>query len=63
MKPEHERWAEALLVERHHGEQAPLIIAERVRALALKGDEEGVARWMTIATRYDQLRDSGTERH
>ena len=55
MDVDRERWAEALLVERQHGSRAPAFIAERVAALALAGDLQGVARWQAIAERYDQL--------
>jgi hypothetical protein len=55
LTPEAERWAEALAVERQHGAQAPAFIAERIGALALAGDAEGVARWRDIAARLDQL--------
>lgn len=54
MTPDQERWAEALAVERHHGEDAASFVAERVGALA--GDTEGIKRWKEIATRLDQLR-------
>ena len=56
MTPNQERWAEALAVERQHGEDVPRFIAERIGALALAGDMEGVERWREIATRLDQLR-------
>lgn len=56
MSPEQERWAEALAIERQHGDAAPVIIEKRIRALALAGDEGGVARWRDIAHRYDQIR-------
>lgn len=54
---EQERWAEALAIERRFGEQATQHIAERVTALAVAGDDAGVARWIAIADRFDQLRD------
>lgn len=49
MKPEAERWAEALLAIRLHGDRAPDWIAERIEALAYVGDETGVARSMDMA--------------
>ena len=55
MSPEEERWSEALAVDRQHGPMAPAIIEERIRTLALAGDEAGVKRWREIAARYDQL--------
>lgn len=59
MSPDQERWAEALAVDRQHGAMAPAIIEERIRTLALAGDEAGVTRWREIAERYEQLQ-SGT---
>lgn len=58
MTLDEERWAEALAVERQHGEDAPQFIAERIGALALKGDMEGVDRWREIASRLDAMRRS-----
>lgn len=55
LTPEQERWAEALAVERAHGAGTPAFIAERVRALALQGDGDGIQRWREIAARYDEL--------
>ncbi|MFA5989940.1 MAG: hypothetical protein WC803_10090 [Sphingomonas sp.] len=52
---ERERWAEALAIERIHGEQSPLWIAGRIEALALAGDEAGVGRFQEIATLLDRL--------
>lgn len=63
MRVELERWAEALAVERHHGADADDFIAERLRTLALTGDEVGVPRWLGIATRLDQLLNAGTMDH
>lgn len=56
LTPERERWAEALAVQRQHGDAADHFIAERIGALALIGDEAGVARWREIAVRLDRLR-------
>lgn len=56
MTPERERWIEALAIERIHGNTAPLWIAEQIGALALEGDEAGIARFREIAARLDQLR-------
>ncbi|WP_069064634.1 DUF6961 family protein [Sphingobium sp. RAC03] len=63
MRAELERWAEALAVERQHGVAGGRFIAERIRHLALAGDEGGVARWLAIATRLDQLLDEGAVAH
>ena len=60
MTPDEERWAEAMAVQRQHGERAPLHVAERIGALALAGDEEGVQRWREIAIQLDRfLRPEG----
>lgn len=55
MKPEEERWAEAVAIERQHGMMAPMWIAERIGALAMAGDLAGVARFREIAAKYEQL--------
>ncbi len=57
MTPEEERWAEALLALRLHGDRAPDWIAERIEALAIVGDERGVERFMGMAVRLDALKD------
>ena len=55
MTPEEERWAEALAVQRLHSDHAPRHVAERIGALALCGDQDGVERWRAIARRLDTL--------
>jgi hypothetical protein len=55
MTPDQERWAEALAVHKQHGEGAPSFVAERIGALALAGDIDGIERWKAIAARLDQL--------
>ncbi|RSV32277.1 hypothetical protein CA237_03530 [Sphingomonas sp. ABOLH] len=57
MRAEEERWSEAILALRIHGAAAPVWIAERIGALALAGDEAGVARFMDMAKRVDALSD------
>lgn len=56
MPTDRERWAEALAIEKWKGEGAPLYVAERIGALALAGDEAGVARFKEIAAVMDRLR-------
>ena len=63
MTRDHEVWAEALLLERQHGDAAPQMIAERIRTLARDGDESGVARWLAIADRYDSLQPDDRPAH
>jgi hypothetical protein len=60
MTPDRELWACALLVEREHGERAPVWIAERIGALALAGDAAGVERWKAVAACLDTLRRGGS---
>lgn len=62
MTPDQERWAEALAIERLHGDRAPVWIAERIGALALAGDAAGVERFREIAARLDQLRRRDPQR-
>lgn len=57
---EHELWACALWVEKHHGDDGPAHIAEQVTRLAKAGDQAGVATWRAIADRYDALRTSNS---
>ncbi len=59
LTPERERWAEAALVERFHGDTAEAFIAERIETLALVDDQAGVTRWTAIAARLGQLRSPG----
>lgn len=54
--PERELWACALLVERQHGEAAPVWIATRIGELPLAGDMAGVERWRAVAAKLDALR-------
>jgi hypothetical protein len=62
MTPDQERWAEALAVERMHGDDSPRFIAERIGELAIAGDWNGVERWREIAARYDQLHAGPSKR-
>lgn len=55
LTPERHIWACALAVQRQYGERSPLHVAERLGALALAGDAEGVAMWQAIAARLDAL--------
>jgi len=56
MPDDRELWACALQVERQHGKDAPRFVAERIGALAVAGDQDGVTTWKAIAQRLDQLR-------
>lgn len=55
MTPDQERWAEALQVEKQHGENAALFIISRLQALVAAGDAAGMRRWADIALRYLEL--------
>ena len=50
-----ELWACALHVEHPHDDDGPKFIAERIGALALAGDIEGVATWRAIAFKLDAV--------
>jgi hypothetical protein len=52
---EWELWACAAEVQRQHRDGAPVFVAERIGALVLAGDIEGVATWKAIAARMQQL--------
>ena len=55
MTPDQFRWAEALALEKLHGDAAPRFVAERIGALALAGDVAGVERLRQIADRLEAL--------
>jgi hypothetical protein len=53
--PDQFRWAEALVLEKLHGDAAPHFVAERIGTLTLAGDAAGVGRLSQIADRLDVL--------
>jgi hypothetical protein len=55
ISPEREMLAAALWVERHHGDNGPVFIAEQIGAQALQGDAAGVERWKASAAAWQQL--------
>lgn len=55
MSSDHERWAEALAIERQHGPDGSRWVAERAGALALAGDVAGLQRFRDIAGKLEQL--------
>jgi hypothetical protein len=55
-------WACALAVQNLYGTRAALHVAERIGALALAGDREGIAMWKAIAARLDALARGPDER-
>lgn len=60
MTPEQERWAEAAMVQRLHGDGAQAHVAERIGDLLLKGDQSGVERWCEIGAKVAELVTPGT---
>jgi hypothetical protein len=62
MTPDEERWAEALAIERTHGEAAHEWVIDRLTELAADNDRYGVARFLEIINRLDQLREGGVRR-
>jgi hypothetical protein len=54
-----ERWAEALTIERTHGESAHDWVIDRITQLGADGDVAGVARFMEIIDRLDKLQEHG----
>lgn len=65
MSPQEHVWACALAIERQHGPRAAVVVAERIGALALAGDREGIAMWKAIAACLDELikAQNGTQGH
>jgi hypothetical protein len=59
MTPDEERWAEALAIERIHGDGAHDWVVGRLVELAAEHDTGGVARYLEIIDRLDQLREGG----
>jgi len=55
-----ERWAEALAIERIHGDSARDWLIKRITQLGADGDEAGVARFMEIIDRLDKLAERRT---
>ena len=50
-----ELWAVADTVIRQHGDSVARRVAERIAALALAGDRDGVTAWRQIADRVAKL--------
>lgn len=50
-----ERWAEALAIERLHGERAKTWVAERIVAFREAGDSKGVERFTILPACLGQL--------
>ncbi|SNS95665.1 hypothetical protein SAMN06295912_12628 [Sphingomonas laterariae] len=59
MTTDRERFAEALAIDKLHGDRARLFVAQRIGAFALAGDAGGVTRFNAIACRLDVLIAAG----
>lgn len=57
MLSEWELWACANQVLKTQGDNAAVYVAERIGALALAGDAEGIKTWQAIARRIGELSD------
>ena len=55
---EQELWAMALWVERQHGENGWLHIAQEQDRLLASGDFEGVKLWRAVGQRFESLDNS-----
>jgi hypothetical protein len=55
MTEDQERWAEALAIERLHGERAKAWVTERIAVFREARDSKGVERFSIIAARLEQL--------
>ena len=53
---EHEIWAMALWVEKHHEADGHEFIANRIASLEAEGENEGAALWSEVGRRYSNLR-------
>ncbi len=51
MTRDQELWGMAATLLRHHGDKAPLRVAERIGALAMQGEMGGVELWREVARR------------
>lgn len=55
MTPDHERWAEALALEKAHGPRTEVFLRERIAELEAAGDHAGVTRLREIQRRHARL--------
>ena len=60
LRPDQERWAEALQVIKMHGDDAEAFCWNRINALV--GDPLGEARWRDIRRLVKQVREAGAGR-
>lgn len=59
MLSEWDLWACANQVLKAQGDKAAVYVAERIGALALAGDAEGIKTWQAIARRIGELSGQG----
>lgn len=55
MTEHHERWAEALAIERLYGKRAKAWVVERIVAFREAGDSKGMERFTILAVCLDRL--------
>ncbi|QGP77780.1 DUF6961 family protein [Sphingobium sp. CAP-1] len=55
MTRDQELWGVAGMMLNRHGPDAPVKVAERLGALAMAGEAEGVAMWQEVARRLQAL--------
>lgn len=55
MTRDQELWGVASMMLNRHGQDAPVKVAERLGALAMAGEAEGVAMWQDVARRLQAL--------
>jgi len=53
--PDHELWALAFWVHRHHGEGGQLYIAQEIARVWRANDSEGTEMWRKVAERFEDL--------
>lgn len=53
---DHEIWAMALWVEKHHDSDGHYFITERIASLEAEGELGGAALWREVQARYSQLK-------
>lgn len=55
MTRDQELWGVASMMLNRHGQDAPVKVAERLGALAVAGEAEGVTMWQEVARRLHAL--------
>lgn len=60
MTNDHIALGAAMMLLRRHGNQAPVKVAERIGELAVEADWEGLSFWKLIASKMDQILQTGS---